>query len=96
MPGGRLEGCYTGEASERGFVAASAGVGPGDVYLRGGDRPDSGLVEQLGGDGCDQFGDGCFQFGYLGGESSDPSGYRTHGLFGGGEFVDGCRWESKR
>jgi len=50
LPGGGLEGGYAGEASERGFVAASAWVGPGDVYLRGGDRAYSVLVQQLGSD----------------------------------------------
>ena len=75
-------------ASERGLAAASAWVGPSDIYLCGGDGTDPVLVEQIGSDGCNQFGDGRFQFDYLGGERADPSGYRTHGRFGGGELVD--------
>ena len=67
------------------------------IHLRGGDRPDPVLLEQLGSCGCDQFGDGRFQFGYLiVARVADASGYRTHGLFGGGEFVDGGGWDSKR
>ena len=92
---GGLEGCDAGEASERGFVTASAGVGPGNVYLRGGDRTYPGLVQQVRSYSCDQFGDGCFQFGYLAGQSTDTPGYRTRGLFSGGEFVYGGGSESK-
>ena len=91
LPRRRLEGCYAGQASERGLAAASAWVGPGDEHLGGGDRANPELLEQLRSCGCDQFGDGRFQFGYLGGQSADASGYRTHGLFGSGEFASGTR-----
>ena len=66
-------------------------MGPSDIYLRGGDRTDPGLVEQIGGDGCNQFGDGRFQFCCFGGEGLDTPGERTHGHFGGGVFAPGAR-----
>ena len=66
LSGGSFEGCHACEAGEGGFVAASAGVGPGDVYLRGGDGAYSWLLEQLGCDLLDQFGDES-----SGGETSD-------------------------
>ena len=49
LPGGGFEGCYAGEPSEGGFVAAAAWVGPGDEHLCGGDGAYPALVQQVGG-----------------------------------------------
>ena len=86
-----FEGGSAGQASEGGFVAASAWVGPDDIDLRGGDGAYPGLVKQLGSDGFDQFGDGCFQFCYFGGERADTPGQGPHSHLGGGVFVSGTR-----
>ena len=104
LPGGGFEGRDPAEAGERGLVAASPVVGPGDVDLGGGDGADAGLVEQsdaeqlveqLGGGGADERADRRFELVGLLGECLDPPGDRPQGLFGGGELLVGGLWRSE-
>ena len=95
LPGGGFEGRDPAEAGERGLVAASPVVGPGDVDLGGGDGADAGLVEQLGGGGADERADRRLELVGLLGECLDPPGDRPQGLFGGGELLVGGLWRSE-